>query len=228
MRLADFRALVDRLVAEVPREFFDGVLEVTVSPRALPHPTRGEVWTLGECIPVTGGPGGEVQSRVVLYHGSFAALARQDSGFDWVVEARDTLQHELRHHIEWRARAPELEALDRAAEENFARQDGEAFDPLFFLDGDSPLDGVYQVEDDWFLDHVVRQAPQSVAFTWHGQRYTAPLPASLSLPAFVTVQGLLDPPPGDLLLVLRRKPGLLDLFRTQLPTSVTVAVTPQG
>lgn len=226
MRLADFRSLVDRLAAEVPGEFFDGVLEVTVSPRALPHPTRGEVWTLGECIPLAVGTGGEVQSRVVLYHGSFAALAQQDSGFDWVAEARETLQHELRHHIEWRARAPDLEALDRAAEENFARQDGEAFDPLFFLDGDSPVDGVYQVEDDWFLDHVVRQAPPSVAFTWHGRRYTATLPVSLSLPAFITIEGLLDPPPGDLLLVLRRKPGLLDLFRSQPPMSVTVAVTP--
>jgi hypothetical protein len=47
------------------------------------------------------------------------------------------------------------------------------------------------------------------------------------LPAFVTLQGLLDPPPGDLLLVLRRKAGFLDLFRSQPPESLTVAVSPQ-
>jgi hypothetical protein len=227
MRLADFRSLVDRLAAEVPAEFFDGVLEVTVSPRALPHPARGEVWTLGECIPLGGGMESAVQSRVVLYHGSFAALGQQDPEFDWVAEARETLQHELRHHVEWRAGAPDLEAFDRAAEQNFSRQDGEAFDPLFFLDGDSPVEGIYQVEDDWFLDHQVRHLPPSVSFAWHGRRYAAPLPSSLALPAFVTVEGILDPPPGDVLLVLRRKPGFLDLFRAQSPTSATVTATPE-
>jgi hypothetical protein len=212
MRLTDFEAMVRRMSAEIPEEFLGGVLEVTVSPRTLPHPTRGEIWTLGECIPVAG-EGGDVQSRVVLYHGSFAALAHVDPEFDWPHEARETLQHELRHHLEWRASRDELEALDRAAEANFARQDGEVFDPLFFLNGDSPVPGVYQVDDDWFLDHVVRVEPDAIAFTWHGQAYTARLPAGATLPAFLTVVDLQDPPPGDVIVVLRRTPRLLDLFR---------------
>jgi hypothetical protein len=41
------------------------------------------------------------------------------------------------------------------------------------------------------------------------------------------VEGILDPPPGDVLLVLRRKPGFLDLFRAQSPTSATVTATPE-
>jgi hypothetical protein len=212
MRLADFESIVRRLAGEIPAEFLDGVLEVTVSPRTLPHPTRGEIWTLGECIPVAG-EGGEVQSRVVLYHGSFAALATLDDEFDWVQEAQETLEHEIRHHLEWRANRDELEELDRAAEANFARHDGDAFDPLFFLHGDSPVPGVYQVEGDWFLDHVVTSVPSEVSFVWHGATYRAAVPRDATLPAFLTVSNLDHPPPGEVVLVLRRKPGVLDLLR---------------
>ena len=82
MRLADFEAMVVRMAGEVPREFLDGVGEIVVSPRTLPHPERPGIFTLGECIPLPAAAGGGaegVQSRVVLYHGSFAALARGDT-----------------------------------------------------------------------------------------------------------------------------------------------------
>lgn len=192
---------------------------MVVSPRTLPHPTRADVYTLGECIPIHGGsePDG-VHSRVVLYHGSFLALSRITEGFDWRQEAFDTLTHELRHHLEWRAHAPDLEAFDAAAEHNFARQEGDPFDPLFFLDGENPAEDVYQVDDDWFLDQVTTRIPHRIEFTWHGQRYQAPVPAGATLPAFVrVVDGVAEPPPGDLVLVLRRKPRLIDLFRTAAP-----------
>ena len=166
MRLDAFRALVRSLAEDVPEEYFEGVLEVEVSPRTLPHPTRAGIYTLGECIPVTGGGSeGPVQSRVVLYH-------------------------ELRHHLEWRANAPNLEAFDRAAEQNFARVDGEAFDPLFFLDGDSPVPDVYQVDDDWFYDLVVRGRVDDVTFVWHGRRYAVRVPPDVAPPSFLIVEGV--------------------------------------
>ena len=65
------------------------------------------------------------------------------------------MTHELRHHLEWRAREGALEAFDEAAEQNFARMDGEPFDPLFHLSGEAVAEGVYQVDDDFFLDRVV-------------------------------------------------------------------------
>ena len=78
MRLDDFRALVRRLGEEIPPGFFEGVAEVVVSPRTLPHPTRAEIYTLGECIPLHDGDAPDaVQSRIVLYHGSFTALAHR-------------------------------------------------------------------------------------------------------------------------------------------------------
>ncbi|MES2123961.1 MAG: metallopeptidase family protein [Gemmatimonadota bacterium] len=223
-----FEALVDRLTGTVPSEYFDGVREVVVSPRTLPHPLRAGIYTLGECIPLPldDDSAEAIQSRIVLYYGSFHALAQHDSGFDWEEEAWETLSHELRHHVEWRARRDDLEALDRAAEQNYARHDGEPFDPGFYLDGDSPADGVYQVEDDWFLDRVVRQLSPTVDLVWHGTVYRAAIPADAHLPAYLLLLGVAQPPPGDLVLVLRRKPRLSDLFRRPQLFQAAIPVRP--
>jgi hypothetical protein len=226
MKLEAFRALVRRLSTEVPEEFLDGVSEITVSPRTLPHPTRAEIFTLGHCIPFHAGESGapdEIQSRVVLYYGSFRALAELDDAFDWRTEAWETLTHELRHHLEWRAREGALEDFDEAAEQNFARADGDLFDPAFHLGGDRVADGVYQVDDDFFLDHVVRRLPPVVEFGWHGRAYSATVPPEAALPAFLTVEGVKDPPPGDLVLVLRRRPGWRALFSHPSAFQATVA-----
>jgi len=229
MRLDDFRALVSRLSREVPEEFLDGISEITVSPRAVPHPTRADIFTLGHCIPFHAGDTGavdEIQSRVVLYHGSFRALAELDPDYDWRTEAWETLTHELRHHLEWRAREGALEAFDEAAEQNFARTDGEPFDPLFYLSGEPVADDVFQVDDDFFLDRVVRRLPDRLEFAWHGRPYRAAVPAGAALPAFLTVDGVSDPPPGDLVLVFRRRTGLLNLLRRPRPFVATVAAEP--
>lgn len=215
MRYADFDHLIRRLTGEVPPEFLEGVAAVEVSPKTLPHPTRAEIYTLGECIPVPGeGPGVDaIQSRVVLYHGSFVALARLHQGFDWREEAWETLTHELRHHLEWRARVPDLEAFDRAAEENFARGDGEPFDPLYPLDGESVAEGVYRIDDDYFIDRMVDRLPATARLTWHGAEYEVDLPEGAELPLFLEVTGIEEPPPGELLLVLRERPRLRHLLR---------------
>ena len=218
MRQADFEAMVVAMAGEVPREFLDGVAEITVSPRALPHPDRPGIFTLGECIPLASGDVGGVeaiQSRIVLYHGSFVALARLTPGFDWREEAFETLTHELRHHLEWRARSPELELLDWAAEQNFARQDGDGFDPAFFLSGTPLGPDAWRVEDDVFLDRIVSVPPAEVGVRWAGRDYQIPIPPDASLPAFLVLEGVADPPPGELVLVLRRKAGLLSLIRTE-------------
>ncbi len=229
MRLDDFRALVARLSREVPEEFLDGISVITVSPRAVPHPLREDIFTLGHCIPFHAGETSaaeEIQSRVVLYHGSFQALAELDAEFDWRKEAWDTLTHELRHHLEWRAREGALEEFDRAAEQYFARGDGEPFDPHFHLGGDLAAPGVYQVDDDFFLDRVVRRMPAVLEFGWHGRQYRAAVPAGATLPACLTVHDVLDPPPGELVLVCRRRAGLLDFLRQPRPYQGAVAAEP--
>jgi hypothetical protein len=229
MRLSDFEALVRRLCDEVPAHFFEGIAEVVVSPRTVPHPERAEIFTLGECIPLPMELGSGVeglQSRIVLYHGSFAALAQLQDQFDWRLEAWETLTHELRHHLEWRARAPDLEDLDWAVEHNFARHDGESFDPTFFLSGQLQPEGEYRLDDDVFIDQIVRFLPPAVTFTWRGQGYHAPIPQGAELPCFLTVEGVTEPPDGDLVVVLRRKPGVRDLLGHARVFQATVRVTP--
>jgi hypothetical protein len=217
MRLADFENMVRRLCDDVPADFFDGIAEVVVSPRVVPHPERPDVFTLGECIPlpVQVGSGMEgLQSQVVMYHGSFAALAGLEQGMDWKQEAWETLTHELRHHLEWRAHAPDLEDFDWAVEHNFARHDGEPFDPTFFLSGNPEGGDRYSVEDDVFIDRIVSSVPHSVDFSWQARKYSVDLPPNAELPCFLVVEGVADPPPGELVLVLRRRPGVRDLFGT--------------
>jgi hypothetical protein len=225
VRLSDFEAMVRRFADEVPSDFLEGVAEIAVSPRTVPHPERDEIFTLGECIPLPASDTGSsegIQSRIVLYHGSFAALARLRQGFDWRAEAWETLTHELRHHLEWRARAPALEAYDRAAEQNFARQDGEPFDPLFHLDGEPAGEDAFRVDDDVFLDRVVSELPNAVRVRWRGRLYRVDVPPGTTLPAFLTLEEVAEPPEGDLVLVLRRNPKLRDLLRRQPPSQATV------
>lgn len=226
MQYSDFEIMVRRMAGEVPVHFLEGVSEVSVSPAMLPHPTRAHIYTLGECIPDPLSEDAALQdlrSRIVLYHGSFQALSDGDPDFDWEEETFQTLTHELRHHLEWRARTDALEDVDRAAEENFARHDGEEFDSLFFLGGEEIAAGVYQVDDDFFLDRTVRRPPSVVDFNWHGRRYRAPLPPGLTLPAYLLISGLEEPPPGDVVVVLRRKPSVLDLFRRPELEEIEVA-----
>jgi hypothetical protein len=225
MDYPEFERLVRRLARDIPEEYLTGIVAVDVSPKTVPHPTRGDVYTLGECIPLHG-DADEIQSRVVLYHGSFRALAGTRADFAWREEAWETLTHELRHHLEWRANADALEAFDWAADQNFARQEGAAFDPTFHLSGERVDEGVYRIDDDVFLDKFVRGRPATLDVAWHGASYRVDLPGG-PLPLFLTLEGLREPPPGDVVLVLRRRARLWDLFRRPTPpTRATAVVRP--
>ena len=212
MQLADFRALIERMTAEVPPQYLEGVVSVEVSPRTVPHPVYPTVYTLGECIPVDVAQD-PAPSRVVLYHGSFRALAADRGEFDWRAEAWETLTHELRHHLEQRAGVTELDAFDWAAEQNVRRQEGAPFDPLFYLSGERVAEGVYCVDDDVFWDvPVARRVPPTVGLAWGERRFVADVPAR-ALPLFLRLLGLTPPPVGEAFAVIRRRPRLLDLLR---------------
>ena len=220
VRLDEFRSLVHRLEREIPLEFKGGVVAVDVSPKALPHPVHGDVYTLGECVPLEwSGNGADLHSRIIVYHGSFASLARRGD-FDWREETWETLTHELRHHLEWRAHVDRLEAYDWAADENFKRDEGQPFDPLFYRSGEEIAPGVYKVDDDVFIERERGAGSgERKDFVWHGRRYRVTLPGPSGRPVFLTLEGLVDPPPGDAVLVMKPAPRLLDLFRYQ-PASV--------
>ena len=104
--------MIDRMVEEIPAHYREGIATVDVSPRTVSHPERAGIYTMGECISLeVNAADDQPSSRVVLYHGSFAALAGERDDFDWQTEAWETLTHELRHHLESRARERGLERL---------------------------------------------------------------------------------------------------------------------
>ncbi|HEX9705080.1 MAG TPA: metallopeptidase family protein [Gemmatimonadales bacterium] len=211
----------------MPPEYRDGVVAIEVSPKTIPHPVHADIYTLGECVPLEwSGDGSDLQSRVVLYHGSFQALARFGD-FDWREEAWETLTHELRHHLEWRAKEGALEAYDWAAEHNFARHESKDFDPAFYRSGEEIAPGVYKVDDDVFLERAtgnVKQGGGAVEVGWHGRRYSVPLPAEMGRPAYIVLDGLDEPPPGDAVLVLPRRGSVFDVFRRPVVTQAVVTV----
>ena len=223
MRRRDFEAMVREMVRDLPPAFLEGIAGVEVTGKTVPHPVRADIYTLGECLPhAFGAPddgGSALRSTVYLHYGSFAALAEDEAEFNWRDEAWETLTHEVRHHLEWRAHAAELEAFDDAVEANYARGEGEPFPPLFFLDGEHIAPRVTKVEDDVFLDVPLgsrawrRAAGGSVPVTWHGRDYTLQLPERLPDILFVTVRGVSPEPTGDLVVVVRRKAGVKDVFR---------------
>jgi len=230
--------MVRGMIAELPADFRDGIVAIEVTAKTVPHPVRAGIYTMGECVPhAFGAPGDDsaaLHSTVYLHYGSFAALAEDDRSFDWRNEAWETLTHEVRHHLEWRANAAALEALDDAVEANYARQDGESFDPLFFADGERIAPGVTKVEDDVFVDVPLgrrqwrRAAGQALPFVWHGRTYRVTLPGELPDVLFVTVGGVAPEPAGDLIVVARRKPGWRDLFRRPVVGQVELKATVDG
>ena len=227
MRFDDFRSLVDRLAHEVPPEFRDGIVALDVSPKVLPHPVHGDVYTLGECVPLEwSGSGADLHSRVILYYGSFASLARLGD-FDWREEAWETLTHELRHHLEWRANVDALATYDWAAEQNFARHEGHPFDPFFFRSGEALHDGIWKVDDDVFIEREqAAGSGEQGDLVWHGRRYRLAPPRARAGPLFLSLDGLVEPPPGEAVLVVRPGPRLWDLFRRPAaPAHETVRAT---
>ena len=115
---------LDAVVETFPEVLFDelnggvNLLEDTVPDPEFPE---GEMYILGEyCDDLLG-------LYINLYYGSFAALAEQEDWTeeDWRQELRQTLAHELTHHMESRAGTHALDDRDAAELAEFRREFGE-------------------------------------------------------------------------------------------------------
>lgn len=116
-------------------------------------------YILGECHHHPDWTGeSPLHSSVVLFYGSFAALDRRDPGFDVVEEIRETVLHEVQHHLEDAAGVDRLADLDWAEDQNDRRAQGLPHDDLFWRAG-SPLDeGVFRVGSDLFVEVEMRES----------------------------------------------------------------------
>jgi hypothetical protein len=197
--------------ASIPDQYRAGVDGLSVRRERLPHPDLPDVFTLGHCateeyVSDWGGPD-TTRSQVVLFWGSFRALADRDPDFDWEDELWETLTHELRHHLESLAGEDDLEATDYAADERFKRDEGLEFDPWFYQSGEA-FEGGFRVEADYYLEQLWDAADfervSAIAFEWRGRQYRVPRPEALGDVHFVGVSGV-EEEPARLELVLVRK-----------------------
>jgi predicted Zn-dependent protease with MMP-like domain len=174
MSFAQFEALAREMFDSIPPQYREGVDALEVDRATVAHPTLPGVYTLGECkseaFPTEFGGPGVVLSVVVLYYGSFIALSRIDEEFDWEHEIWETVTHEIQHHLEALAADDTLEDFDYAADQNFARREGEKFDPFFFRSGTPLSTGTWEVDGDVFLEAAPGDR-NAVEVEWEGRRH---------------------------------------------------------
>lgn len=205
MTFDEFEALAAEQWERIPAEYRQGVDGIVVERGAVPHPTLPDIYTLGECLTESypsdfGGPD-TTRSVVVLHYGSFFRLSRHDDSFDWQAELWETLTHELQHHLESLATDDALGDMDYAADENYKRYHGDAFDTFFFRSG-VPEDGWFRVEDEFFLEAPVPAPGAPVHFVWDDVAYEVVAPHEPGDVTFLTVTDGVDAGPALLHIVL--------------------------
>ena len=192
MKRGAFRELAGRMWDEIPEEAREGVEALTVVDEAAPHPEFADVYTMGECLTdvwPSGYGDGETRSELVLYHGSFRALADLDPGFDWAGEMWETILHELLHHREAAAGQSGLDDFDWAEEQNLLRWEGLDYDPTFYHAVPAGPDGVVRLDSELFVESVVPVGDDEAVFEWREHRYGVRVPADVPV-AFIRVVNL--------------------------------------
>ena len=117
--------LLDTLAESFPEALFDGLNGgVNFQEEAVPDQEfpKGQVYILGEyCDDLLG-------RYINLYYGSFAAMAENEdwTGEDWEQELRQTLSHELTHHMEGRSGLHALDDKDEAEMAAWQEEYGES------------------------------------------------------------------------------------------------------
>jgi predicted Zn-dependent protease with MMP-like domain len=221
MTLPQFEKLARTIWSEIPDQYKQGIDGLVIEEAARSHPEHEDFFTLGECVTEAypsdfGGPD-TIRSYVVLYYGSFAAVAQEDPEFDWQDEIDETLLHELQHHLEHLASDDRLEDFDYAVQENFRRVEGQPFDPLFYHAGVQITAGCYRVEADVFLEVESRRAEALVhEFSWAGRPYRVAIPESEADILYVVLDQQMRDVPGDFCIVRIRRRGMLGTLRAAL------------
>jgi hypothetical protein len=221
MNLQQFETAAQRVWTEIPEKYKQGIDAFVIEPMHHTHAEHPDFYTLGECVTEAypsefGGPD-TIRSAVVLYYGSFVAVAEEDPDFPWEHEIEETLLHELQHHLEHLADDDALADLDYAVEENYKRVDGQPFDPLFFRAGEALGADVFRVEQDVFAVIETRSST-ALAFDleWNGARYHVPVPQSDADVLYVVIEQEMPDVAGDFCVVRVRRMSALGTLRATL------------
>ncbi len=126
MTFAEFQRTAQEMLDEIPEEFVKGLQGLHVLGEARAEPDLIGVYRMGEYLDpgfdsfLGGNPG--LGRHIALYYGSFAALAKNNSSFDWEAELWETLTHELQHHVESLAGDASLIEEDRRRDATFRKR----------------------------------------------------------------------------------------------------------
>lgn len=111
--------LLDEMAEEFPQEFYADLNGgISLLPEAREDPEGEDLYIMGEyCNDMMG-------RYIVLYYGSFAALAQQEDWTqeDWEDELYTTLSHEFTHHMEGLAGERGLEIRDELEMEQYRQE----------------------------------------------------------------------------------------------------------
>jgi len=224
--LAEFEARARAYFDEIPPEFRERVQGLVVVPTAKKKGRIRGLLTLGECVHAPGWHGDEPPlSTVFVYYGSFAAIASRDPGFDVDAELRETIRHEVQHHIEDMAGHSRLRDYDWAAEQNVLRRDGRPFATNFWRAGEPVKEepDLTMLDGDLFLEVELPPAEWDAArrdglvVTVAGEELDIPPTDIERDEEIIEFEGPFDvesalhhePADGDLVVIVRRRKSLL-------------------
>jgi len=217
MRLRAFVRLACREFEAVPEEFRRGVAGPVVVRRARHHRRIPGYCTLGMCVPAPAmfTLGEEHLSTVFLWYGSFISCAMRDPEFDIAAEVRETIRHEIRHHIEDRAGSPALRNEDAAEEQDERRRSGLPFTPGYWRLGEAVGEDLWRLHHDLFLEVVLdereaaRARREGFSLSFGGEEIPIPAADLAELPAILDFPGRGEEEEGrragDLTVVVRKR-----------------------
>lgn len=101
LTLDQFESLATSFIDEIPERL---CAELNGGFLLLPEAKKdGDFYVMGEYV-----EDGVMGCSILLYYGSFMNLLEECSREEWEEELRDTILHELRHHLESRAGVDDL------------------------------------------------------------------------------------------------------------------------
>jgi hypothetical protein len=225
---AEFERAAHEAFEAIPAEYLAGIDGLVVEKGAEAHPHIPDIWTLGHCdtevYPSDFENADTVRSTIRLYWGSFRKLAARDPEFDWIAEIHETVEHEVKHHLEALAGEDQLGDVDAVMEHDFRRENGGEWDPHYYRWGEEIGPGTFVAEDLVFIEIPTSEADlklrDGLDFAIQGRWYTVPAPRQLGDVHFIEVHGL--PFTGarvEVVLVRKRSwlEGAKRLFGTRRP-----------
>lgn len=116
LTLAEFESRTTDLIDRIPEKF---CTQLNGGFLLLPEAKKdGDFYIMGEYVE------DEIMGcSIILYYGSFAGLLEEASRAEWLDELRETIWHELRHHLESLAGVDDLVLEEMAELEAFLKQD---------------------------------------------------------------------------------------------------------